>query len=89
VNTTDSFEPSIADEVEYVPPEITADGLDLTAANLDVNEGTNEYNQNLVNKVRKSFFVSSQTLPICKDKTRVQNIIKYKMKAEVSKENLV
>jgi len=63
INTNDSFEPSVADEVEYCPPMMICEDLDATASNRDVNEGTDEYDSHLINKVRKSDFLSTQVLP--------------------------
>lgn len=69
INTNDSFEPSVADEVEYEPPQESTTDIDWTIGNLEVNEGTNEYNTNLVNRVKLSQFDSVQILPGSKIKT--------------------
>ena len=60
---TSSFEPSIADEVEYTPPLDTSEDLDMASLNLEVNEGTNEYNHNLIKKIHPSLIESGKNLP--------------------------
>ena len=61
ITTSESFEPSIADEVNY-DPQNTTNELDFIEANLDVNEGTNEHNFNLVNKIKESQIKQIQVL---------------------------
>lgn len=48
--SSETFEPSIADEVDY-DPHNTTDEADTTG-DRDVNEGTDEHNHNLVNKLK-------------------------------------
>lgn len=90
MNTTDSFEPSVADEVEYEPPQESNTDIDLTIANLEVNEGTNEYNTNLVNRVKPSQFDSAQTLPGSKIKSSfLKNTNNYKRPNNIEMTNRI
>lgn len=61
-NTFDSIEPSVADEIEYSSQFDTTDDLELVQATLDVYEGTDEHNINLINTLKASWIGSVSNL---------------------------
>jgi len=63
VLNSNSYEPSVADEVEYIPQhESSLEDLNWTTPSLEVDEGTNKYNRNLVNRINPSLLKSAQGL---------------------------
>lgn len=61
LTSSETFEPSIADEVDY-DPHNTTNEIEITEDNLDINEGVNEHNHNLVNKLKSSTIGQSSAL---------------------------